>query len=67
MTEEHCVTQCMEHTGLSQSLVSQQLGRLVASGLVERRRDGRRNYHQVHDPALVTSVLDAAQALAQAR
>jgi DNA-binding transcriptional ArsR family regulator len=67
MTEEHCVTECMEHTGLSQSLVSQQLGRLVAVGLVERRPDGRRSYHQVRDPSLVSSVLDTAAALARGR
>jgi DNA-binding transcriptional ArsR family regulator len=64
---ERCVTQCVEHTGLVQSLVSKHLAKLVDAGLVQRRRSGRRNYHGVTDPEGVREILDAADRLAQAR
>ncbi len=60
---EHCVTQCMEHTGAPQSLVSKHLGTLIDAGLVERRRSGRRNYHRVVDPHGVKALLDTASRL----
>ena len=66
LEDEHCVTQCMEHTGLRQSLVSKHLGRLVEAGLVERRRSGRRHYHHVADPDLVRHLLRAAEELSRA-
>jgi DNA-binding transcriptional ArsR family regulator len=65
MEGERCVTQCVEHTGLVQSLVSKHLGRLVDAGLVTRRRAGRRNYHSVVDPDGLRATLDAAARLAQ--
>ena len=61
---ERCVSQCVEHTGWVQSLVSKHLGRLVDAGLVQRRRAGRRNYHSVVDPRGVQELLDAAERLA---
>lgn len=63
---EHCVTQCTEQTGLVQSLVSKHLGRLVDAGLVQRRRDGRRNYHALVDPAGVQELLAVAERLGRA-
>lgn len=63
LADEHCVTQCMEHTGLRQSLVSKHLTRLVDAGLVERRRSGRRHYHHVTRPDLVRRLLHAAEGL----
>ncbi len=62
---ELCVAQCVEHTGLIQSLVSKHLGRLVDAGLVARRRSGRRSYHSVVDPDGVREAIDAAARLAQ--
>ena len=61
---ERCVTQCMEQTGLVQSLASKHLARLIEAGLVKRRRVGRRNYHSVVDPRGVQELLDAADRLA---
>jgi DNA-binding transcriptional ArsR family regulator len=62
---ERCVAQCVEHTGLVQSLVSKHLGKLIAVGLVRRRRSGRRSYHSVVDPDALRETLDAAARLAQ--
>jgi DNA-binding transcriptional ArsR family regulator len=62
---ERCVTQCVEHTGLVQSLVSKHLGKLVDAGLVQRRRSGRRNYHSLVDPDGLREMLDVAERLAQ--
>jgi DNA-binding transcriptional ArsR family regulator len=61
---ERCVAQCVEATGLVQSLVSKHLGRLVDAGLVQRRKAGRRNYHSIVDPAGLRETLDAAARLA---
>lgn len=60
LEEERCVTQCVDQTGLVQSLVSKHLARLIQVGLVQRRRVGRRNYHSVVDPEGVSELLDAA-------
>lgn len=65
LDEDRCVTQCVEHTGLVQSLVSKHLGRLVDVGLVIRRRSGRRNYHSVVDPDGLREMLDVTAQLAQ--
>lgn len=62
---ERCVTQCVEQTGLVQSLVSKHLARLVDAGLVQRRRAGRHNYHSVVDPQGLNQLLDAAGRLAR--
>ncbi len=65
LEEERCVAQCVERTGLIQSLVSKHLGRLIDVGLVQRRPSGRRNYHSVVDPDGLRETLDAAARLAQ--
>lgn len=62
---ERCVTQCMEQTGLVQSLVSKHLRRLVDAGLVESRRSGRRNYHHVVDPDGIRDLLETAERLSR--
>ena len=64
---ERCVTQCMEQTGLVQSLVSKHLRRLVDAGLVESRRSGRRNYHHVVDPDGIRDLLETAERLSRSR
>ncbi len=63
LDDEHCVTQCMEHTGAPQSLVSKHLATLIDAGLVERRKAGRRNYHRVVDPQGLSALLDSAERL----
>jgi DNA-binding transcriptional ArsR family regulator len=64
---ERCVTQCIQATGLVQSLVSKHLRRLVDAGLVERRRSGRRSYHSVVDSQRVRKLLSTAEELSQSR
>ena len=64
LDNEHCVTQCVDETGLAQSGVSKHLARLVRVGLVTRRPDGRRTYHRVSDPAAVRALLDQARPFA---
>lgn len=61
---ERSVGQCVEGTGLMQSLVSKHLTRLIDAGLVERRREGRQSYHSVVDPQGVEELLDIAARLA---
>ena len=65
LDDEHCVSQCMEHTGRQQSLVSKHLNHLVTAGLVARRRAGRRQYHRVTAPDLVRDLLDTAERLSR--
>lgn len=45
--EERCVGDLVDTLGLSQSLVSQQLGLLLDSKLVSARRSGRRTYYTI--------------------
>ena len=61
---DRCVTQCMDATGLNQSLVSKHLSRLIAAGLVERERVGRRNYHRLVDRERMRELISAADAAA---
>ena len=61
---ERCVTQCTEATGMSQSLVSKHLTRLIDAGLVERQRIGRRNYHRLVDSERMRELITAADAAA---
>lgn len=63
MSDEHCVTQCTDHIGLTHSAVSKQLNALADAGLVSRRPAGRRTYYRVSDPKAVTQILDAAGSL----
>jgi DNA-binding transcriptional ArsR family regulator len=62
---EQTVAQCVEHTGLVQSLVSKHLRRLIEAGLVQRRREGRHSFHRVVDPEQLQDLLDIADGLAR--
>lgn len=66
LEQQRCVAECVEHTGLGQSLVSKHLSRLIGAGLVQRRRSGRRNYHSVLDPQGVREILSVTERLAHA-
>ncbi len=67
MWEEHCVTQCSEHIGLTHSAASKQLSALAAAGLVDSRPYGRRRYYRVIDPEAVSTILRAAESLIESR
>ncbi len=64
LDEEHCVSQCTEHVGLTQGAVSKQLGILAEVGLLSRRRASRRAYYQVRQPDLVRRIFADASRLA---
>ena len=64
---ERCVSQCTEHTGMVQSLVSKHLSRLIAAGLVQRRKAGRHSYHSVVDPKALQDLLRVSERLTQNR
>jgi len=54
MTEaEHCVADLQALTGIGQPTLSQQLGVLRRQGLVKTRRDGKRIFYSIKDPAAV--------------
>ncbi|GAA3763420.1 DNA-binding transcriptional ArsR family regulator [Spinactinospora alkalitolerans] len=61
--EEHTVTECVEHVGLSQGRVSTHLACLADCGYVHARREGRRAYYRVTDPR-VADLIVLAHALA---
>ena len=63
LQEEHCVSQCTEHIGLTQGAVSKQLAALTDAGLLTRRGAGRRMYYRAKDPAVLTRLLTQAQQL----
>lgn len=63
LTEEHCVSQCTEHIGLTQGAVSKQLGALTQAGLLTRRQASRRVYYRVNQPQTLQCILTQAQAL----
>jgi DNA-binding transcriptional ArsR family regulator len=72
LREEHTVTECVAHVGLSQGRVSTHLGCLSDCGYVQVRRDGRRAFYRVTDPRVADLVLlarslacDNAAALAE--
>ena len=67
LEEERCVSQCTEHTGMVQSLVSKHLSRLIAAGLVQRRKAGRRSYHSVVDPDGLQELLRVSERLTHHR
>jgi DNA-binding transcriptional ArsR family regulator len=54
--DEHTVSECVTHVGLSQSRVSAHLNRLAESGLVHARRAGRHAYYRVADPRITDLV-----------
>ncbi|MBA3574404.1 MAG: winged helix-turn-helix transcriptional regulator [Pseudonocardiales bacterium] len=61
--DEHTVTECVAHVGLSQGRVSTHLGCLSDCGYVQVRRAGRFAYYRVADPRVADLVL-LARALA---
>ncbi len=63
LDKERCVSQCTQHTGLSQGAVSKQLANLAEAGLVSRRRASRRTYYRVSHPDLFGRMLADAGAL----
>lgn len=63
--EEHCVSQCTDHIGLTQGAVSKQLAALTDAGLLTRRPVSRRAYYRVTEPQAVQGILADARALLQ--
>jgi ArsR family transcriptional regulator len=54
---EQCVTELQGISGIGQPTLSQQLGVLRRRGMVKTRREGKRVYYSIKDPAAV-SVLE---------
>ena len=50
---EMCVSELEEALGIRQPTLSQQLGVLRSEGVVDTRRDGKRIYYSVADPAVM--------------
>lgn len=63
LDDEHTVTECVEHIGLSQGRVSTHLGCLADCGYVSVRRAGRFAHYRVADPRVADLVV-LARALA---
>lgn len=61
--EEHTVSECVAHIGLSQGRVSSHLACLADCGYVEQRREGRYSHYRVTDPRVADLVM-LARALA---
>jgi DNA-binding transcriptional ArsR family regulator len=59
--EEHCVSRCTEHVGLSQGAVSKQLTALAKAGVLSRRRVSRRIYYRVVAPEVIKRMLADAE------
>lgn len=57
LTEEHTVTECVVHIGLSQGRVSTHLACLSDCGYVNVRREGRFAYYHVSDPRVAELVM----------
>jgi ArsR family transcriptional regulator, cadmium/lead-responsive transcriptional repressor len=62
--EEHTVTECIAHVGLSQGRVSTHLSCLASCGYVQVRRVGRNAYYTVADQRVADLVV-LAHALAE--
>jgi len=62
--EEHTVTECIAHVGLSQGRVSTHLACLADCGYVQVRRLGRNAFYSVADPRVADLVV-LAHALAE--
>lgn len=56
LKEEHTVTECVQHAGLSQGRVSSHLACLADCGFVQTRRDGRYSYYRVSDLRVIELV-----------
>jgi len=57
LNEEHTVTECIAHVGLSQGRVSTHLACLADCGYVEVRRSGRNAYYSVADSRVADMVI----------
>lgn len=57
LDQEHTVTECVAHVGLSQGRVSTHLGCLSDCGYATVRRDGRFAYYRVTEPRVAELVL----------
>lgn len=57
LDEEHTVTECIAHIGLSQGRISTHLSCLSDCGYVQLRRHGRYAYYRVTDPRVAELVL----------
>ncbi len=57
LTEEHTVSECVEHIGLAQGRVSSHLACLADCGYVTVRREGRFAYYRVTDPRVADLVM----------
>ena len=57
LDEEHTVTECVLHIGLSQGRVSTHLACLSDCGYVNVRREGRFAYYHVSDPRVAELVM----------
>lgn len=55
--EEHSVSECVAHIGLSQGRVSTHLACLADCGYVVQRRTGRYSHYRVTDPRVAELVL----------
>lgn len=64
LDEEHSVTECVEHIGLSQGRISTHLACLADCGYVHVRRSGRHAFYRVTDER-VAELVTLAQAFAQ--
>lgn len=56
LTQEHTVTECVEHVGLAQGRVSAHLACLADCGYVAVRRESRFAYYRVTDPRVADLV-----------
>jgi DNA-binding transcriptional ArsR family regulator len=63
--DEHSVSECVTHIGLSQGRVSSHLACLSDCGYVHLRRQGRFSYYQVTDPRVAELVLLARSLAAE--
>ncbi|PZS27168.1 MAG: ArsR family transcriptional regulator [Pseudonocardiales bacterium] len=57
LAEEHTVSECVAHAGLSQGRVSSHLACLADCGYVRVRRDGRFAHYKVADPRVADLVM----------
>lgn len=57
LAEEHTVSECVAHAGLSQGRVSSHLACLADCGYVQVRRDGRFAHYTVADPRVADLVM----------
>jgi DNA-binding transcriptional ArsR family regulator len=57
LTEEHTVTECVQHIGLAQGRVSAHLACLADCGYVTVRRESRFAYYRVTDPRVADLIM----------